>query len=58
MAEETDRLWALVLTVLKFLVKGGGDVQSDRLCAVEFASENFINLNQSGQIAASRTVCG
>ena len=37
---------------------GGGNGLSYRLCAVEFGSENFINLNQSGQIAAPRTICG
>lgn len=46
MAEQSDRFWALVLTVMKFRVKtgGGGNGLSDRLCAVEFGSENFINL--------------
>ena len=37
---------------------GGGNGLSDRLCAVEFGSENFIILNQNGQIAAPRTICG
>lgn len=36
--------------------KGNG--LSDRLCAVEFGGGNFINLNQSGQIAAPRIVRG
>jgi hypothetical protein len=38
--------------------KGGGNGLGDRVCVMEFGSENFINLNQSGQIAASRTICG
>jgi hypothetical protein len=41
-AKESDGLWALVLTVMKFRVKkggvGGGNGLSDRLCAVEFGS--------------------
>lgn len=60
MAEESDRLWALVLTVMKFRLKRGvgGNGLGDRVCVMEFGSENFINLNQSGQIAAPRTICG
>lgn len=38
--------------------RDGGNGLSYRLCAVEFGSGNFINLNQNGQIAAPRTICG